>query len=73
MHARNMLLLLLILSAALSGCVRTGKDARPPPSCPEPPNPPPALMTPPDYENRLRLELFESGPSVTPTSGDSSL
>jgi len=64
-------LLLLILSAALSGCVRTGKDVRPPPSCPQPPNPPPALMKPADYESKLRLELFESEPSVTPTSEDS--
>lgn len=71
MQAKIMLLLLLILSAAICGCAHTGKDVRQPLICPEQPNPPPALMKQPDYENRLRLELFESEPSATPTSEDS--
>lgn len=63
-------LLLLILSAALSGCVRTGKDVRPPLICPEQPNPPPALMAPPDYEQRVRAILFDSVPSAMPRCAD---
>ena len=50
---------------ALPGCALTGRDVKPPESCPQPPQPPPALMTPPDFEQRVRLELFAPEPSAT--------
>lgn len=64
-------LLLLILSAALSGCALTGKDVRPQEICPDPPKPSPALMRTPDYEQRIRAILFGSEPSAMPKSEDS--
>ena len=73
MLKKHTLASLLILSAALSGCAHTGKDAKPPESCPQPPQPPPALMTPPDYEQRVRAILLESEPSAMRTSEDSRL
>ena len=62
--------LLLIWSAALSGCALTGKVASPPAICPDPPKPPPALMTPPNYGEQVRLLLFDSPTSATCKSGD---
>ena len=64
--------LLLTLSLALPGCAFTGKAVKPPESCPQPPQPPPALMTQPDYEQSLRRELFESERSATPRCADCS-
>lgn len=61
--------LLLIWSAALSGCALTGKAVSPPAICPDPPKPPPELMTPPSYENKVRLILFDSEHSAMPESG----
>lgn len=73
MHKLLLTALLLTCALATSGCARTGKDVKPPPACPQPPPLPQVLATPPNYEHRLRLELFDSEPSATPTSGDSSL
>lgn len=56
--------LLLTLSLALPGCALTGKAVSPPVNCPEPPQPPPALMSPPSYESKVRLILFDSGHSA---------
>lgn len=64
--------LLLIWSAALSGCALTGKAVSPPAICPDPPKPPPELMKTPDFELRARLLLFDQVPSATQGSGDGS-
>ena len=63
--------LLLIWSLALPGCALTGKAVSPPVNCPEPPQPPPALMSTPDFEHKVRAILFDSEPSATPASGGS--
>lgn len=68
MQSYRTALLLLTLSLALPGCALTGKGVSPPVSCPQPQPPPPALMTPPAYEQTVRGELFEPLPSAKPTS-----
>lgn len=64
--------LLMIWSAALSGCALTGKVASQPAICPDPPKPPPEMMKTPDFELRARLLLFEQEPSATQGLGDGS-
>lgn len=68
MQNPHMRLLSATCVLALSACAGTGKDAKPQTICPEPPRPPVALMTPPNYEQRVRVILFESEPSATPAS-----
>jgi hypothetical protein len=56
----------LMFALAASSCARGGLV-----QCPEPPKlpaPPASLMTPPTFEQRLRHELYESEPRLTPTS-----
>lgn len=60
-------LLLLSCALALSGCAGNGRAVKPP-VCPTPPPPPPSVMRSPDYEQRLRAELFESGETQTTSS-----
>lgn len=72
MHKLLLTGLLLSCVLATSGCVRTGKDVKPPPACPQPPPLPQVLAMPPNYEQRLRLELFDSAPNVTPKCADCS-
>lgn len=61
----------LIFALALSGCALTGKAVLPPPSCPEPPPMPRALMRPPDYERQARRILFAPPPNAMPRSAAS--
>lgn len=70
---RKLLLLALWLTCVLgiSSCASTGKGASPAQVCPEPPPIPASLMQAPNYEQRLRGELFTPAPSATPRSGDS--
>lgn len=72
MPKKPTLALWLICAAATQGCALTGKVVSPQVSCPEPPQPPPALMTPPDFEQRVRAILFTPELSATPESGGSS-
>lgn len=55
----------LICVMVLSGCVRSGVDARRP-DCPLPQLPPPSLMVEPQTESKVRAELFEPPQSATP-------
>lgn len=71
MQSYRTALLLLTLSLALPGCALTGKGVSPPVSCPQPQPPPPALMSTPDFERKVRAILFDSEPSATPESEDS--
>ena len=71
MSNRRTCVLSLIWILVLPGCALTGKDAKPLLICPQPPPLRGTLMNSPDYEGRLRRELFESEPSVTLTFEDS--
>ena len=58
----------MLCALALCSCATTGAALQ----CPEPPRlpPPPAeLMTPPNFEQRIRALLFELEPRPTPSSG----
>ena len=61
----------LAFALALSSCASTGRDALPPPVCPQPSPPPASLMTPPDFGQKVRALLFDSPTSATPKSADS--
>ena len=58
---------LLSCALAISGCAGNGRAVKPP-VCPTLPPPPPNVMRSPDYEQRLRAELFESGETQTTSS-----
>lgn len=72
MHKLLLTALLLTCVLATSGCVRTGKDVKPPPACPQPPPLPQVLATPPNYGEQVRALLFDSPTSATPTCADCS-
>lgn len=61
----------LIFATALCGCAANGPVVKPPPVCPAPPPVPTSLMQPPNVEQSLRRQLFESAPKPTPKSGHS--
>lgn len=68
MRNASRLALWLTFALAISGCATTGGGVKPLPACPLPPPPPANLMQSPEYEKRLRDELFESEPRPTPKS-----
>lgn len=59
----------LICALMSCGCASSGPVVKPV-ACPALPPVPPSLMTPPDYESRVRRELFEQQPNAMPTSPD---
>ena len=68
MHRTITTLLSLTCALTICGCAATGKAVLPPPSCPQPPQPPPELMAEPNFEHVVRLILFEPAPNATPES-----
>jgi hypothetical protein len=68
MHKARLIALSLICALATSACAGTGKAAKQLQDCPQPLPVPPSTLKPPDFEKRLRDELFDSAPNATPES-----
>ncbi len=64
----SLLLLLLTCVLAMSACGKSGPAVRPD-YCPKPSPAPSNVMRQPQYEQRLRGELFESAETRTISSG----
>ena len=60
----------LICVLATCGFASCGRRSAPPTTWPTLPPPPATLMNSPNYEQRLRDELFESEPKPTPKCAD---
>lgn len=65
MRKLPLIALLLTCGLAMSAC-KSGGGVVQPPRCPVLAEVPEALMQPPTTEARVRAELFEPQPSVTP-------